>query len=192
MDRKIILGLFATLLFLSACSDGDKYRAEQSSIDSLVTALKKAKNEFEKAPYEEAEEAEKKARAQLSEIQKLVRDTLNRRAALLIGQYANITRKEEDEADAGKSDFAEKEIDYIIKELNFSISQLENLKHDLISGNMPAETFRKHLSNEQKAGDRIIRVAEMKRFRWKQIVELKDSLESDIVQLTDSLRNIKK
>jgi hypothetical protein len=196
MDRKVIISCFLLTLIISisACDDEGKYKNETTQIDSLISGLEKAEQDFEKAPYEKAEEIEKKAKSQLAEIQKLVSDTLNRRAAILIGQYANIAghEEEEKEKDEGKSDFGEKEVEYIEKELKFSIKQLKDLRHDLVSGNLTLESFRKHFENEKRATERIVRVADMKVFRWKQIVELSDSLEPAILQLTDSLRQIKK
>jgi hypothetical protein len=190
MDWKIIKLVTVVSIFIFAgCKQNPKNEAYSSSIDSVITLLQKSKKDFETAPHEKAEEIEKQVKAELAEIQKLVRDTLSRDAAILIGQYANIIREKEEEREKEKSAFEGKENSYISKELKYSLQQLQDLKHDLQSGNMNEETFKKNFLNECRASARIMQVAEMKIFRWKQIVELKDSLGPSIQQLTDSLKN---
>lgn len=193
MDKKLIRCLFAAVLFfMGSCRNNHEYKAECAEVDSIIHALNKSLKDVEVAPYEEAEEADTKARTLLAEIQKLVHDTLSRNAAILIGQYANITLSEEDDEGKEKSEFSKKEKEYIIKELKYSVNQLQNLKHDLQTENMPPETFKKHLANERKASERIIQVAEIKQLRWKQMVHLSDSLGPAILLLKDSLSNSKK
>ena len=192
MDRKIVIIVLWVLSFLTfACRHKQEFKGETASVDSLVALLNKSVSSVEKALEEQAEEAGEKAKELLSEIQKLIHDTLSKKTALLIGQYANIT-EEENEQEEKNSNFSGREKEFIIRELKYSIKQLQNLIHDLQNGNMTAENFNKHLSEERKASERIIQVAEMRCFRWMQMTELRDSLEPAILHIRDSLKNSSK
>jgi len=206
MKKNIWLFFFWTTLFVYACSNPvkDEHTAQ---MDSLLAKLAISLQAFDSINYPEFELRKQEAKLNLKNIQLLLKDTLNRDAAILISNYARIVGRNKDgkvaagdtvlsnelssENEKQAVEYGNKRQEYIKQEIELCVKQLKDLKHDYEHDLIKKEDLLKHLPSEAESARKIIDFIALEKNAVSHRMALHDSLNPGIERIIDSLKAVK-
>lgn len=172
--------VFLALIFLSACQRTE-YTAEIRQIDSLVIVLDTMRNihrRIDTTGYEQAMEAYAERMAAVGKLYSERGDTMNYEVGMMMAEYRELKKPLE----KFKRKYAE-----VATELDFSRTQLLDLKHDLEHNLLDTNIVNKMLRSESEAVEKI--VAETNELQTSHQITLKktESMEPAVDSLIQAL-----
>ncbi len=145
---KLTLVTIIAALFFEACHNSDPKVI--SRIDSLLKVLDTTNKIASTIDFSKEKENAKKIEEDLALIQTNFKDTLDKEMGILLFAYKGII--EEGEEEGSKS---ENYSNMLKKELDFSKTQLINLKHDFEKTDLTPEDFKKYFETEAIAVSKL-------------------------------------
>ena len=189
--------LLVTLICFSlgACKEKIKDTVELREMNAVLAELNKTKGMLDSIDFKQYDQIKKKVTQDILWIQENLHDTLTRQHSILISNYARIAGKrgigtaikkeDEPKTDAG---YDKQRKDFIRKELDLCINQLENLKHDTENKIIITEEVRQFLKTEKENSEKIITYVRLERSKSLNAREIADSLGPQIAHFIDSLK----
>lgn len=192
---RVILIVALIAVSLSACQEKIKDTVELREMDSVLIELKKTKGILDSINFNRYQQIKQKVTQDILWIQENLRDTLTRSQSILISNYARIvgkrgigTAKKTEEEPKSDPGYDNQRRDFINKELDLCIKQLENLKHDTEQKIIAVGEVRKFLEAEKHNAEKIITYVRLERSKSSNAQEILDSLGPQIASFIDSLK----
>lgn len=183
---KIFL-IVPSLLLCFACNQKKGNDAYTRAIDSLDWKLEKTDSIFERIAFEKAEKVAVTIAEKIEKINALDGGKHDDKTIELISAYSlvrwfeNQSGEEEEREKKGIKEVKETEEDpkeMLEKQLEYSKSQLQNLRHDYVNGKFEKEEAKRYLSDEKRAIDKLYTYTANKSLQYKMHFTAFDSLDA--------------
>lgn len=170
-----------SIVLLTSCHHADPKVIAR--IDSVMTVLDSTHALAARIDFEKEEENAKKIKSDLEFIQANFTDTLTKDMGFVLSDYRGIVAEEEEEKGGGEN--YEK---MLKKELEFSHTQLLNLKHDFEKTDINSEDFKKYFETESTAVSKLYLFVKSKQAEFSKKEKQFTSLQPQVQAFIDSLK----
>ncbi|MFN5209996.1 MAG: hypothetical protein ACK5CO_10715 [Bacteroidota bacterium] len=178
--------LVPTILLCVACNSKKENDSYTQTIDSLSMKLEKTDSIFESIAFEKAEKVAVTIAEKIEKINALDGGKHDDKTIELISAYSlvrwfeNQSGEEEEREKKGIKEVKETEEEpkeMLEKQLEYSKSQLQNLRHDYVNGKFEKEEASRYLADEKRAIDKLYTYTENKSLQYKMHFAAFDSLD---------------
>jgi hypothetical protein len=193
-----LIAILVIPLLMVSCKQ-KKTTGETNEIDSLIVALERIKPVANSIDFVLEDSIRKVVNKKSEEINELLKDSLSAYHSILISNYTRIGKKkdriknpEDESKKTDPSSYEGQEKKYLMKEIDYTINQLKNLKHDFQNDLFKTEEeFRNYFEIETESAKKIISFVNVEKAANENKIETFKMLHPKVVLFHDSLKQSK-